>query len=104
MYKRPLGNLGADWFLRGDYVYNSKTWLEAENEAYVGEITLVNARLGLQSATLTAAFYVDNVLDEDAPLLVTAFPNFERFPAVVNAFHIVPRRGRNAGITLTYRF
>lgn len=104
MYRRPLGGLGSDWFLRGDYVYNSKTWLEAENEAYVGDVTLVNARLGVESATWTAAFYVDNVLEEDAPLLVTAFPSFERFPTVVNAFHIVPRRGRNAGITLTLRF
>ena len=104
MYRRPLGGLGSDWFLRGDYVYNSKTWLEAENEAYVGDVTLVNARLGVESANWTAAFYVDNVLEEDAPLLVTAFPSFERFPTVVNAFHIVPRRGRNAGITLTLRF
>jgi hypothetical protein len=47
---------------------------------------------------------VDNVLDEDAPLLVTSFPSFERFPTVVTAFHIVPRRGRNAGIALTLKF
>jgi len=104
MYTRPLGGLGSEWFLRGDYVYNSKTWLEAENEAYVGDVTLLNARIGVESAAWTAAFYVDNVLDEDAPLLATAFPSFERFPTVVNAFHIVPRRGRNAGITLTLRF
>ncbi|MBL8199565.1 MAG: TonB-dependent receptor [Chromatiales bacterium] len=104
MYKRPLGGLGSDWFLRGDYVWNSKTWLEAENEAYVGDVTLVNARIGVESVNWTAAFYVDNLLEEDAPLLVSNFPSFERFPTVVNAFHIVPRRGRNAGITLTRRF
>lgn len=104
LFRRPLGDLGTDWFLRGDYVYNSKTWLEAENEAYVGDVTLVNARLGVESDRWTAAFYVDNVLEEDAPLLVTAFPNFERFPTITNAFHIVPRRGRNAGMTLTLRF
>ncbi|MEO8223791.1 MAG: TonB-dependent receptor [Gammaproteobacteria bacterium] len=104
MYKRPLGDLGSEWFVRGDYVYTSKTWLEAENEAYVGDVNLVNARIGVESSRWVAAFYVDNVLDEDAPLLVTAFPNFERFPTVVNAFHIVPRRGRNAGMTLTLKF
>ena len=64
----------------------------------------LDMRLGLTSEKWDVIAYVDNVLDEDAPLLVTAFPNFERFPAVVNAFHIVPRRDRNAGITLTYRF
>lgn len=104
LFRRPLGDGGAEWFLRGDYVYNSKTWLEAENEAYVGDVTLVNARIGVERDAWSAAFYVDNVLAEDAPLLVTAFPNFERFPTIANAFHIVPRRGRNAGLTLTLRF
>ncbi len=104
MYIRPLGDMGADWFLRGDYVYNSKTWLDAENEAYIGEVNLMNARIGVQNEKWIAAFYVDNVLDEDAPLLATEFPNFGRFPTVTSAFHVVPRRGRNAGIALTLRF
>ncbi len=104
MYTRPLGEMGADWFLRGDFVFNSKTWLEAENEAYIGSVNLLNARVGVEKEGWLAAFYVDNLLDEDAPLLATEFPSFERFPTTVSAFHIVPRRGRNAGITLTLRF
>ena len=106
-YRRPLGDRGAEWFARGDYVYNSKTWLEAENEAYVGALNLVNARIGIESRSWTAAVYLDNVLDDDTPLLATQFPNFERFfesPILPSAFHIVPRRGRNAGLTLTLRF
>jgi outer membrane receptor protein involved in Fe transport len=103
-YTRPLGGLGSTWFLRGDYIYNSKTWLEAENEAYVGDTTVLNARVGIDADNWAAAFYVDNVLDEDAPLLVTDFPSFERFPSVVTAFHIVPRRSRSAGVTLTLKF
>jgi iron complex outermembrane receptor protein len=104
MYTRPFGDMGADWFLRGDYVYNSKTWLEAENEAYIGEVNLMNARIGVENDRWTAAFYVDNVLDEDAPLLATEFPNFGRFPTLTSAFHVVPRRSRNAGFALTLRF
>jgi len=103
-YTRPLGDLGTDWFLRGDYVYNSKTWLEAENEAYIGDLSLMNARIGVESEQWTAAVYMDNVLDDDTPLLATSFPNFALFPAVTNSFHVVPRRGRSAGITLTHRF
>ena len=75
-YTRPLGDLGAEWFLRGDYVYNSKTWLEAENEAYIGDLNLMNARLGVESDSWTAAVYVDNFLDDETPLLATEFPNF----------------------------
>lgn len=103
-YTHPLGGLGVEWFLRGDYVYNSKTWLEAENEAYIGDLNLMNARIGVETVGWTAAFYVDNVLDDDTPLLATSFPNFALFPVVTNSFHIVPRRGRNAGITMTLRF
>jgi outer membrane receptor protein involved in Fe transport len=103
-YRRPLGDQGADWFLRGDYVYNSKTWLDVDNINYVGDFNLLNARLGVDKGSWSAAFYVDNFLDEDTPLLATQFPNFALFPNVANAYHIVPRRGRNAGMTLTLRF
>lgn len=103
-YERPLGDLGSNWFLRTDYIFTSKTWLEAENEAYVGATTLLNARLGIESDRWTATFYVDNLLEEDTPLLATNFPSFERFPTLSNAFHLVPRRGRNAGISLNLKF
>lgn len=103
-FTRPFGDRGADWFLRGDFVYNSKSWLDAENAAYVGDLNLLNARLGIESRDWTAAFYLDNVLADETPLLASEFPNFRDFPQVVSAFHVVPRRGRNAGITLTYRF
>ena len=68
-------------------------------------VNLLNARIGVENDNWTAAFYVDNLLDDDTPLLGTEFPNFERFPhAPSSAFHIVPRRGRNAGLALTLRF
>lgn len=103
-YKRPLGGLGAEWYLRGDYVYNSKTWLDVDNLNYVGELSLLNARLGVNRDAWSAVFYVDNLLDDDTPLLATQFPNFARFPTVTNAYHVVPRRSRHAGLTLTMRF
>ncbi len=103
-YRRPLGDRGAEWFARGDYVYNSKTWLDAENDSYVGALNLLNARIGIDARSWTAAVYLDNVLADDTPLLATYFPNFAQFPTTTDAVHIVPRRGRNAGLTLTLRF
>ena len=104
-YTRPLGDRGAEWFLRGDYVYNSKTWLDAENLTYVGALNLFNARVGVNTNGWSASLYVDNLTDDDTPLLATEFPNFNRFPTgVVSAFHIVPRRGRIAGVSLTINF
>jgi outer membrane receptor protein involved in Fe transport len=103
-WTRPFGDRGASWFLRGDYVYNSKTWLEADNVVYVGALNLVNTRFGIESDQWTATFYIDNLTDDDTPTLASQFPNFNRFPAVTTAFHVVPRRGRNAGLTLLHRF
>ena len=38
-------------------------------------------------------------------VLVSDFPNFQNFPArVTNAFPLTPRRSRNWGVSLTYRF
>ncbi|MEZ5563939.1 MAG: TonB-dependent receptor [Gammaproteobacteria bacterium] len=103
-WTQPFGDRGASWFLRGDYVYNSKTWLEADNVVYVGALNLVNTRIGIESDRWTATFYIDNLTDDDTPTLATQFPNFNNFPGVTTAFHVVPRRGRNAGLTLLHRF
>lgn len=103
-YTRPFGDRGASWFLRGDYVYNSKTWLEADNIVYVGALNLVNTRFGIESDQWTAIVYIDNLTDDDTPALATQFPNFNNFPGVTTAYHVIPRRGRNAGLTLLRRF
>ncbi|MCL4791097.1 MAG: hypothetical protein KJ040_03500, partial [Gammaproteobacteria bacterium] len=103
-WTQAFGDRGASWFLRGDYVYNSKTWMEADNVVYVGALNLVNTRIGIESDRWTAIFYIDNLTDDDTPALATQFPNFNNFPGVTTAFHVVPRRGRNAGLTLLHRF
>jgi outer membrane receptor protein involved in Fe transport len=103
-YTQPFGDRGASWFLRGDYVYNSKTWLEADNVVYIGALNLINTRIGIESEQWTATLYIDNLTDDDTPLLATSFPDFNQFPNVTSAFHVVPRRGRNAGLTLLHRF
>ena len=67
-------------------------------------LNLVNTRLGIQNDNWNAAIYIDNLTDEDTPLLASEFPNFNRFPAITSGFHLVPRRGRNTGLSLQYRF
>jgi outer membrane receptor protein involved in Fe transport len=106
-YRRPLpgGRDGMEWFLRADYVYNSKSYIDVENEAWIGPLSLVNTRIGLQGDAWTAALYIDNLTNDDTPLLGSEFPNFNGFPGqITSAFHLVPRRSRNAGINVQYRF
>jgi outer membrane receptor protein involved in Fe transport len=105
VYTRPLGDRGAEWFARTDFLYQSKRWVDAENEAYIGEPKIVNARIGIDNGTWVATIYADNMLDDDTPTLVSQFPSFSGFPEnITSAFHIVPRRGRNYGLALQYRF
>ena len=103
-YARSL-NTTIDWFVRTDWVYESDQWISAVNEAKIGETYLWNAKLGIENSGLVASVYVDNILDEDAPVLVSDFPNFRNFPRPpTTSFPLAPRRGRNYGVSLTYRF
>jgi hypothetical protein len=102
-YTRGL-TADLDWFLRSDWIYESDQWISAINEAKIGDTYLWNAKLGLESASVVASIYVDNILDEDAPLLVSDFPNFFNLFRLTTSFPMTPRRSRNYGVNLTYRF
>ena len=54
--------------------------------------------------TAVSLLAVSTATADDTPTLATQFPNFNQFPNVTTAFHVVPRRGRNAGLTLLHRF
>ena len=95
----------TEWFVRTDLVYESDQWISAVNEAKLDETWLWNARAGVENDTLVASVYVDNILDEDTPVLVSDFPNFSApLARLTTSFPMVPRRGRNYGFSLTYRF
>jgi outer membrane receptor protein involved in Fe transport len=103
-YTRKL-SASTEWFARTDWVWESEQWISAVNEAKIDDTYLWNARLGVENNAIVASVYVDNILDEDAPVLVSDFPNFGQFPvSVTSSFPMVPRRGRNYGVSLTYRF
>ena len=103
-YTRSI-NIDTDWFARTDFVYESRQWITAVNEAELGDTYLLNARTGFETDKLTAALYVDNILDEDTPVLVSDFPNFSApLQRLTTSFPMAPRRGRNYGFNLSYRF
>jgi outer membrane receptor protein involved in Fe transport len=75
------------------------------NEAKLGDLQLWNLRLGIETDAWQASVYADNLLDDDTPALVSDFPNFSTFPTnITTTFPLQPRRGRNFGATLQYRF
>ena len=115
------GDLG--WFFRSDLTYESKKYNTVANLAHTGNMYIWNARVGLESSDWTLTAYIDNILDDDTVTLIQDFPLidqsryqrwdqagafswFEDLNGLVNptSFLLTPRRSRNVGVLLQYRF
>ena len=102
VYNRPL-NANWHWFLRSDYTYESKRWATPANLAHSGDRHLWNARLGFGNDAWSIATYVNNILDDDAPALISRFINVNE-PGFPTLFAMTPQRGINYGASLQYSF
>ncbi|MEO8224925.1 MAG: TonB-dependent receptor, partial [Gammaproteobacteria bacterium] len=108
----------ADAFLNVDYVYNSRRYTSANNFGWIGDDRTVNLRAGLQAGSWTITGYVRNLLDDDTPVAVLDFVNFGpvdvSYPVDANGNllngldprmnSINPKRGRDLGLEVQYRF
>ena len=102
VYNRRL-TADWNWFLRSDYTYESKRWATPANLAHSGDRHLWNVRLGIEDNAWSISAYVDNILDDDSPELISRFINVnERGNPTL--FTMVPQRGTNYGATVQYRF
>ena len=98
-----------EWFWRYDLTYQTRQYSTVANLAHTGELILMNTRFGIESDHWTTAFYIDNILDDDTPTLLNDFPLFDDSKLQPNGqlstgFILTPRRGRNYGLTMQYRF
>ena len=99
----------TEWFWRYDVTYQTKQYATVANFTHSGELILMNTRWGVEAEHWTAAVYVDNLLDDDTATLLNDFPLFDDSKLQNNGelssgFIVTPRRGRNYGLTLQYRF
>ncbi len=117
-----------EFFTNVDYTWEDKKPIQVHNEAWVPSASLVNGRIGINSDRWEVAIYGRNLLDEDAPSMVTRWlqePNFFGRALASTAGAGAPagscptgtcstswpraffgdlRRGRNFGIEAAYRF
>ena len=112
-WQAPMpGPSALEWFLRNDVLYESKRYSTASNLTASPSQLTWNARIGLESEQWTASIYVNNITDEDSALQIQDFPLFDGSKGYSvagnainqNAFQILPRRSRSAGVTAQYRF
>ena len=102
-------------FLRGDFIYESKRYVNATNFSTIGDRKIVNVHTGVRSDNWTLTFYVRNLFDDDTPLSVFGFVNYATDPITTEPgapnngeypllYALYPSRGRDAGIEFQYRF
>lgn len=102
-YTQPL-SAGRELYGRLDWFYTGKRYASESNLNWSPEAHDVNLRLGLEQSAWTAELYVENLLEEDAPLgldqtLDLAIGSLTEFGYVTT-----PRDRRQFGLRISRRF
>ena len=121
LYQAPLFSGDTEWFVRNDFIYESKKYTSTSNLTWAPSVWTWNSRIGLETDEWSLAFYVNNITDAKSPIEIQVFPLLDfsqnylgatepgnptgQTPEVfANTFQMQPRRSRNLGITAQYRF
>jgi iron complex outermembrane receptor protein len=96
-------------FLRTDFIYETDRVTQSANFSKVGERKVMNLRIGIEANSWTLTAYVRNLLDDTTPEAALNFPDFNPENNLDNGnlrnlWGLNPRRGRDAGLELQYRF
>jgi len=102
-YSAPLTD-DFDLFGRADVSYDSSRYAHVHNLIETGSRTLANLNVGVESESFTISAWVKNLTDDDTPTYVFRYIDAQSFAFGSRAFPIAPSRGREVGITATYRF
>ena len=114
-YEQPLSDWG-DWYLTGDYTYESSRFAQEHNLIETGDRNLVGLRTGLARKSWDLSVWVRNLFDDDTPVDIQRYfdrrsGTLESFPqqgsrpsSSPRGFGISLPRGRQIGATLRYRF
>ena len=116
-FNAPLGNGGLEVFGNLNVSFESKKYTQVHQEAYVGAATLVGARFGVGGENWTVSIVGRNLTEEDSAVLATrwlqipylSFASLNIAPegastSLPRAFFSLPRRDRQIGLELNYRF
>lgn len=115
--RKPLTD-SVTGFLRADFLYESKRFVQAANLAFVGASENLNMRFGIEGESYTITFFVDNLTQNDTPEVGTRIADFRDFffiPSQVRLsnngrftflrdFFVTAPRKRQFGIEASYKF
>ncbi|SEK81433.1 Outer membrane receptor proteins, mostly Fe transport [Colwellia chukchiensis] len=102
-YSAPL-TANFDLFGRLDVNYDSTRYGHIHNLIETGARTLVNVNMGIENDNWSLSAWVKNATDDDTPTYIFRYIDAQSFAYASRAFPIAPSRGREVGITASYRF
>ncbi|MCA3254067.1 MAG: TonB-dependent receptor [Alphaproteobacteria bacterium] len=106
---------GMDAFLRSDFAYESKRYVQVDNLVHTGDSYNWNVAVGIERKNWTLQAYVENLLDDRTPLVITRLIDTRRLISIPNGlggrqttfyrdFLVTAPKKREIGASLTYRF
>ncbi|MDX2145778.1 MAG: TonB-dependent receptor [Rhodospirillaceae bacterium] len=95
----------GEWegFLRGDLIYRDAQYVDEINLTKTPSATLLNLRAGAKTSDLDITVFVNNVTNENSPDFATRFLDLTALPSTFG-YQLALRRGREAGVTVSYDF
>jgi iron complex outermembrane receptor protein len=66
---------GNDWYARGDFIHQGKTWMTNANVTSTPAYSLVNLRAGVESNSWRVEFYINNLADKEGYSNLQLFPD-----------------------------
>lgn len=115
-YRESFGE-DLEGFVRLDYSYESKRYVQSANLAYMGASNEINLRLGLESGNWIATLWVENLTNDDTPEAVTRLLDFREFIFIpddsrasgyrgtfIRDFAVSAPKPRQVGVTFSYSF
>ena len=95
---------GIEFFGRMDFSYDSTRYAHVHNLIETGSRQLVNLKAGVQLENWRLTAWLNNATDDDTPTYVFRYVDVQSFAYGSRAFPIAPSRGREFGITASYKF
>lgn len=102
-YSTPL-NDNFDLFGRLDANYDSSRYAHVHNLIETGSRKTVNLNIGVENDNWTVQAWVKNLTNDDTPTYVFRYIDAQSSAFGERAFPIAPSRGREMGLTTSYKF
>jgi outer membrane receptor protein involved in Fe transport len=107
-----LGN-GWGWYVGGDVTYEGSKFAQVHNEIETGDRTYLNLRAGIETDSWSVQLWAKNLTDDDTPLDILRYIDtrgqtsqqllFQSIP-IARGFAVTPPRGRQVGLTASFKF